>query len=321
LFRGTYTATLFKSLYEGLTRINLDGKVELALAKKIELSKCKTKYIIYLRSSKWANGKKLTASHFVEAWKLAIKPNTKCVQPYRFFPIKNAEKIFQGKLSIEKIGLFAPRKDKIVIYLEHLTPYFTQLLADPIYSPMYDFLDNNNYIFNGSFVIEKFQPGEELQLKKNISFWDVENVKLDGVKISFIRNISIVYELYKKGKLDFIGSPFSDFSVEIIEEVKNLNKKEVCAIHWLHVNTKHPKLSSKSIRKALSLAIDRDYIANEIILNANPNSLILPSKLSQLSTLKKIKKARELFKEGLLELGCKVEDFVITLSYSYLICF
>jgi oligopeptide transport system substrate-binding protein len=319
LCRDIYSMGLYKSLYEGLTRIKLDGKVELAIAKKIEISKCKTIYTIYLRQSKWANGEKLFAKHFIDAWKLAIKKNTRCVQPYRFFPIKNAEKIFTGKLPLDRLGISSPDNYKIIIHLEHPTPYFLQLLADPIFSPLFDTTEINENVFNGPFIVDEFNISEEINLKKNPLYWDFKNVKLNAIKISLIRDITTVYELYQKGKLDFIGSPYSGLSQEIINNANEIKSKKVCAPHWIYINTKNPILKSKKIRKALSLAVDRKYISKHILTDSVVNHTIIPQNISSLDSNFSIiskKKIRELFYEGLKEINLSINDFVITLSFS-----
>jgi oligopeptide transport system substrate-binding protein len=317
--RDTNSATLLKALFEGLTRVNLEGNVELALARKIKISKCKTKYTIFLHPSRWSNGEQVTSDHFVNAWKAAIIPETRCVRTIRFFPIKNAEKIFQGKLPLKELGIFAPQKDQIVIHLEHPAPYFLQLLAEPTFSPLFDTSSTYPKVFNGPFVLKKLIPNEKILLKKNPLYFDVKNIKLNNIEISLISNVRTAFKLFQKGKLDFIGNPFTDLPEEIIQNSKEIKTRKVCAPHWIHLNTNHPKLKSKNIRKALSLAVDREYIANHILANACPNSLIITKELSALNNspiLKPEEKIQKLFAKGLLEIDCKQKDYVLTLSYT-----
>jgi oligopeptide transport system substrate-binding protein len=317
--RDSETTTLAKALFEGLTRINLDGIVELGIAEKIELSKCKTKYTIYLRQSKWSNNETCKASHFINAWKAAILPNTRCLQPHHLFVIKNAEEIFQGKCSIDKLGVYSPRDDQIIIHLKHPVPYFLQLLADPIFSPLFDINEVNVSIFNGPFVIDNLLHGKEIHLKKNPLYWDASTVKLNRIEILQVTDENSAYKLYKKGKLDFIGSPFSDLTEEIILNEKKIKSSSSYASYWMYINTKNPKLSNKKIRKALSLAINRNYISKHILSNAIASSNIIPKGLSLIDhkePLVSIKQIQKLFFDGLNEICYLPDNFAITLSYA-----
>jgi oligopeptide transport system substrate-binding protein len=309
--------TLCKSLFEGLTRFNLNGDLELAIAKKIEISACRTKYTIHLRTSFWSNKEKLTAYHFVDAWKAAVSPQSKCTRSSRFFIIKNAEKIFKGELPIEELGIYAPNKFKIIVHLKHPIPYFTQLLADPVFAPLFDITSSIIDICNGPFIISNFQPSNKIQLKKNKLYWDAKIVKLDGIEISLVRDEMTAYKLFQEGKLDYIGSPFSDLPEDIMHKTKNLKKIKTYSPYWIHFNLNNPKLQSIKIRKALSLAVNKEQIANFILPNAAPNYKILPDELSSLETPFKStseKVIQELFLTGLKELNCKRKDYIIEIT-------
>jgi oligopeptide transport system substrate-binding protein len=317
MINDTNGFVLCKALLEGLTRISLSGKLELAIAKKITISECKTKYTIDLRSSFWSNKKKLTAYHFVNTWKAAIASNTKCARSTRFFIIKNAKKAFQGKLSIEDVGIYAPTKYQIVIHLEHPAPYFTKLLASPTFAPMFDSLEEKVTVFNGPFKLKSLQHGKEIKLVKNLLYWDAKNIKLKRVHIALIQDAMTAYKLFQKGKLDFIGSPFSDLPEDIMQKNKNLKEASTYAPYWINFNTKDPKLASKKIRKALSLVVNREHIANYILPNAKPTYTILPQGLSFLKIKKQqinFEEAGKLFNEGLKEINCTRENYSIDLS-------
>jgi oligopeptide transport system substrate-binding protein len=319
LIRDTESTTLVKALFEGLTRINLEGKVELALARKIEISKCKTQYKIYLRPSKWSNGEDVTSDHFIKAWKSAFSPDSRCLNSYHFFIIKNVEKVFKKKISMKKIGIYAPNKDQIIIHLEHPAPYFTQLLADPIFSPLYGLNEDDIKVFNGPFIIKDNHFNNNICLQKNPLYWDFKNVKLDLINISHITDPNTVYELFQKGKLDYVGSPFSDLPEEILQHLNNVKSVPACAIYWMYMNINNPKLCSKTIRKALNFAVDREYIAKYILSNAIPSYTILPEEISSFKKqdIKHSKKQLlELFQKGLKEIGYSQKDFVLTISYT-----
>src|SRR5438552_3350427 len=63
--RDLDSQNVIRMLFEGLTRIGKTGKVELALAKQVEISEDGLQYIFHLRKSKWCNGDPVTAFDFV----------------------------------------------------------------------------------------------------------------------------------------------------------------------------------------------------------------------------------------------------------------
>ncbi len=319
LSSDTNGSTLCKALYEGLTRINLEGKAELALAKKIELSPCKKKYTISLKPSTWSNGVPLKAKHFVNAWKTAMAKGSKCGRVSHFFPIKNAEKVFKGELPIEKVGVYSPADNFLVIELEHPVPYFLKLLSDPIFSPIFDFVKEKQTVFNGPFVIKNPKDNKQITLHKNLLYWDHKTVKIPGVHISLIRDPNTAYSLYEKGELDWIGSPFCDLPFEIVRNLDKIRLRKVCSLHWIYFNLKKTKFQSAKIRKALSYAIDRNYITKYIFENFTPNCSMIPQDLSLIKTIfspEILQDAKHLFSEGLKEIGIKRKNFEFILNYS-----
>lgn len=317
------TETVCKALYENLTRMNPQGEVELALAQNMEISSCKTKYTFTLRDSVWSNGQKLSSQHLAKAWQRALDPkHSKCTHPERFFIIQNAKKVYKGELAIEELGIYTPDDQTIVIYLEHPAPYFIQQLADPVYSPI--FSSNSNQeptVFNGPFVLGRYDFDEKVVLDINPLYWDAKNVKLEGVEISVIKDAPAYLELYEKKELDYVGAPFVSIPDELIPKGALFKFKQASAPFWVYCNTKNAKLSSFKIRKALSLAIDRNEIIKHVISRQNePLLSILPNKISccdlPSDNLDK-RQIIKLFEEGLEDVQIAKEDFRLTVNHCY----
>jgi oligopeptide transport system substrate-binding protein len=318
LLTDTNSLTICKALYECITRINLDGIPEFAAASDIKISSCKKRYLITLRPTRWSNGENVTADHFIRAWKKAILPDSKFLRPHLFYIVKNAEKISKSLLSIDSIGLKKQGNLEILIELEHPATYFLQLLANPIYSPLYDCNDENPQIFNGPFRLISSHKNHEVKLIKNNFYWDIENLKLNAISFVLIKDSSKILEMFHKEELDWIGSPFSNLLQDQQHRI-SFQVKEVPVPFWLHCNTKNPKLSSVKIRKALSLAIDRDKVCSEILPGQTPSWNLIPESLSLIEPFnekKNLNKAKDLFEKGLREINYKAHHFSLTLSYS-----
>lgn len=70
---------------EGVYRLADSGKkTELALAKKVDVSKDGKTYNVTLRDAKWSNGDPITAQDFVYSWRRTVDPKTKSQDAFYF---------------------------------------------------------------------------------------------------------------------------------------------------------------------------------------------------------------------------------------------
>jgi len=323
LSRDASSMTLCKALYEGLTRFNLKRNVELALAKKIEISPCKKIYTFTLRDSTWSNGEKVTSYHFENAWKKALDPvSGRCFQLRKLLIIKNAKKVSKGILPIDELKVYTLNDKTLVVELENPAPYFLQLLADPVYSPLFN---SDSYkepiIFNGPFIVKNYDPEKKLSLIPNNLYWDSNKIKLNEIKISFIKDEKTVFSLYEAGNFDWIGGPFSIIPNEVVEKISNIRSFHTASPFWVFFNSESQMLKSPKIRKALSYAIDRPDIVKGFALLQRELYSIIPSDISTLDEKfyienYTIENAKKLFMEGLNDLKIKKDDFTFTLSHS-----
>ena len=205
---------LGKWLFEGLTRLDPNGKYELAGAEDVEISPCRMKYTFKLRPNFYSNGDRVTAADYERSWKEALAPDSTCVKSYLFYFIKNAEKAKQGKVSVDEIGVKAIDDHTLFIELEHPTSCLFNLLSLCLFSPFK--MDKENVLFNGPYKVVERSKDSHLKLGKNPFFWDHSHIAIDEVHISMIQDGMTALALYQKGELDWIGDPFSYLSSDVV---------------------------------------------------------------------------------------------------------
>lgn len=311
--------TIYNALFEGLTRFNSEQKIELSLAKTLDVSPCKKIYTFTLRPSKWSNGTEVTSYDFLHAWKKALSPKSSCAR--FFFLIKNARKFYEGKVSFSDVGIQAPSNDQFIVELEHPMPHFLNLITDPLYSPIYRAeLDKEPTVFNGPFIVENFEMDKKLVLSPNPLYWDKKSVKLKKIEITLVKDINTAFSMYEKKQSDWIGEPFSPIPTEALQTISNI-KTEVCSSpFWIFFNLNHPKLQSANIRKALFNVINKKAVTKEVLIRQKELYTILPHEISNLSlssfiTNQNIEKGKALLDKGLKEIGMQKKDFEFTLKY------
>ena len=305
-----------KSLFEGLMRIERDGTPQPATAEHVEISPDKTRYTFTLRPTQWSNGKRVTAYDFEASLKKAIGPKSNCLRADLVYPIKNAKKAKKGEISIDKVGVKATNDNTLIVDLEHPTPYFLDLIANPQYFPVYDNQDVPT-IFNGPFVLDYWKQAREMKFVKNSIYWDSQNVQLDEIIFSIVKDPNTSLLMYEKGELDWMGSFLSPIPVDALADLstkQEVNTQEVSGIYWFYCNTEKFPLNSAKIRKALACAIDRKEITDQLLFCESPTRSVVPRNISLVSEEElypdgNIEMAKKLFEEGLQELNITKAEF------------
>lgn len=337
LERTLDASTYLRMLYEGLMRADVQGNVQPALAKSIALSKDLKTYTFTLTPSFWSNGDPLTAHDFVSSWKSLLSPAIPSPNAYQFYMIKGAKEVKEGKLPLDssEIGIKALDDHTLVVELEQPTPYFLQLLSCHFYFPIHKSLREQEkgenslkgLISNGPFTLDTFKPRNEFSLIKNPNYWDKSAVALDRITFEVLDE-NTALQLYHTGKLDWIGSPLSTLSQEVMGAMKVPKSRQItpqiapaAGTHWLRLNTLKAPFSSEKMRRAFALAINRKEIV-ELVTQGNqqPALAIVPASFG----LKQnyfadgdLSHAKQAFEEGLKELGMDVSNLPpISISYA-----
>lgn len=313
-----------KNLFEGLTRLDDQGIPQLAGAKSVEISPDKLRYTFTLRDNFWSDGTPVIASHYEQAWKLALSPLSNCSRADLLYMVKNATEAKKGDLPLDAVGVKALDDHHLLVELAYPSPYFLELAAQPVCAPLLETTGKEPTSFNGPFVLKSWKKGDQIELSRNPYFWNRSQVLLDGIEVFFVRDPATSYSLFEKGEIHWAGVPLCPLSTEQVIDLKKNRKllsHPVDRAFWVFLNTQHRSLSSPLIRQALNLAIDRQGITQHILIGGNPLSKPIPFALLPVSSSTPISqnlvKAKELFTQGLLELGMTLESFPpIQISYS-----
>ncbi|MFT8907699.1 MAG: peptide ABC transporter substrate-binding protein [Lentilactobacillus diolivorans] len=323
------TSSLADDLFEGLYRFTSNGSVKPALATKTNISDNGKTYIFNLRKkTKWSDGSTVTANNFVYGWRRLVNPKTASGSTYLFSPIKNYEPISKGKMSPKKLGIKAAGKYKLIVKLSAPTSYFKDLLAREAFGPINQNAvkrygksygtNSHKVAYNGPFIAEKWNgTNNSWTLVKNKNYWDKRHVKLDKINYQVTKSPSTSYSLFKSGKLDLIrlqGEQAKQFAKSKLSVTRYLANTM-----YIEFNVKKGPFVNQKLRKAFSLAINRQQLTNDVLDNgAVPSIGFVPLKTSSIpSTGKDFAKAsqvnntvnynpdlaKKLWRQGLKEIG------------------
>ncbi|RNB81305.1 peptide ABC transporter substrate-binding protein [Brevibacillus fluminis] len=319
--------------FDGLTRVSKDtGKPELSAAESYTVSDDKLTYTFKIREAEWSNGDPVTAHDFEFAWKRALDPKTASNYAAILFYIKNGEKFNRGEVGADQVGVKALDDKTLEVKLEKPTPYFLELTAITTYFPIDEKVASANpkwantpqtHVGNGPFKLDTWDQKKEIVFVKNDKYWDKEKVKLDKIDFSRVEDENTELSMFDQGDLDWAGAPLSTLPSDAVQSLRDTGKlvvQPVAGIYMYEFNTSQPPFNNANIRKALSYAIDRKLIIDNITQTSQPQALgFVPSTM----TLKPdgyfkdndVETAKKLLAEGMKELGIsKLPD--ITLSFN-----
>lgn len=328
---GDFTsASMVCLLYEGLTRCLPDGTQELAIAEKIDISKDKKTYLFHLRKTFWSDGKPVTAFDFEQSWKQSLNPSSFSISAYLFYPILNAEAACRGTKDVSEVGIRALDELTLEVRLTKPTSYFLSLTSYPSFFPAPQhclsqiespqFL--NHLTTNGPFLIEKIYSQSSIVLRKNPTFWNEASIGLEGINILILPNETIALEMFQQGELDWLGGHLAPLPPDAIPSLQGkLRFFPMAASTFCTFNVTKPPFSNIHLRKAFSLAIDREEITREILpTNQIPATRCIPPSLDGGRNRALFPPfdpylAKKHFDQGIKELGTPLSS--ITLYYRF----
>ena len=312
---------ILKDLYERLTIYDAAGKNVPGAAETWDLSDDGLTYTFKLRSdAKWSDGSPVTAEDFVFSFQRIEDPKTAAGYANILYPIKNAEKVNKGEMKPSELGIKAVDDKTVEITLERPTPFFLELLAHQTALPVSkasvekngaDFVKPGVMVSNGAFKLVSHVPNDNLVVEKNASYWDNGNVKLDKVVFYPIDDQAASVRRFEAKEMDLVYN----FSADQIDRLRGAYGDQVhvsptLATYYYAFDTRQEPYSDVRVRRALSMAVDRDFLAKEIYSGSQipAYSMVPPgienygdpakADFADLSQLDREDKAVELMKEA-----------------------
>ncbi len=253
-----------------------------ATAESVDVSNDGKVYTFKIRpTAKWSDGVPVKAQDFEYAWKRGLDPATACEYAYQFFYIKNGEAFNTGKAKIEDVGVKALDDSTLEVTLESPTAYFLSLTAQAVMFPVRkDIVEKDpagwatkaeTYVGNGPFKMTEMNPKDSLKFVKNPNYWDVANVKLEELVMTEIVDSNTFLNSFKKGEIDLFDTPPLSEVPTLLADGTAKTHPYLGAYYYV-INVKGTNQSPEvakfignaKVRKALSLAIDRETITNEV---------------------------------------------------------
>lgn len=260
--------------FECLLTIAEDGSIAPGQAETWEVSEDGLTWTFKLREGlKWSDGSDLTANDFVYSWKRVCDPLT--AAPYAetvLSMVEGYDKAIEGDL--DALQVVAEDDQTLVVTLSNPCPYFDSLAAFATLSPVQQATVEANgdswavnaetYISNGSFYVSEWVPGSYILMSKNPYYWNADAIKLDGIKFNLIEDPNASYSAYQTGEVLFIKDVPTE-EIPSLEGNPEFYVDPIIGTYYINLNLDREPFNNAMVRKALSLAIDREYVAGTIM--------------------------------------------------------
>jgi oligopeptide transport system substrate-binding protein len=281
---------VLRDLYEGLVSEAADGSLIPGVAHRWDVSGDGLQYTFHLRDdAAWSDGSPVVADDFVTSMRRALAPDSRSAYAFLLYPILNARAVAGGEKPATALGVKALDSRTLQIELRSPASYFPGILAMPISFPLFrgeafdtqQFSDPESFVGNGPYVLKERQIGLRIRLEKNPRFRKAGSVRVPIVDYLPIEDPDTEYRMYRAGDLDITAT----IPPGQIANIRNTRPDEVrispsLALYYIALDLSELPMSDASLRRALSMAIDRDVLVELIGRGEQPAYGVVPEGVS-----------------------------------------
>ena len=269
------------TIFEPLLLINENNEVVGGQAESWEASEDGLTWTFTMRDGlKWSDGTDLTAKDFEYSFKRMANPDT--AAPYAETCLGMIDGFDAAQAGdTDALNVKASDDGKtLTIVLSYPCSYFDKMAAFAAMSPVQQATVEANgdswctsadtFVSNGPYMITDWTPSERIVLTKNPNYvggWDSSKIVSDSITLLLLEDSSASFAAYNSGEAVLIKDVPTD-------EIPSLTKAEdggdfyvdtILGTYYVSLNLQRDAFKDAKVRKALSLAIDRDYVANTIM--------------------------------------------------------
>ena len=272
---------VIRDLFEGLLNQDANGSLVPGVATHYAASDGNTTYSFTLRrDARWSNGDPVTAHDFVYAWRRAVDPAT--ASPYGWYleltQMANAKEILAGKKPPASLGVSAADDRTLVVKLNRPLPYFPAMTAYATLFPVHratieahgkQWTAPGNMVSNGAYMLKEVVLNEFHSRVKNPIYWGADKVIVEKVTGLVINDVNQALTRYRAGELDHLEplppGQYPRLKKELPDEARSVPR--LCSYYYAinHTESANAALRDVRVRRALSMAIDREVIVDRLL--------------------------------------------------------
>ena len=275
LITGTWEDRIVSDALVGLVQDDAAGEPIPGMAARWETSADGLVWTFYLRDAVWSDGVPVTAQDFVFSLRRILSPELASEYASLLYVIKNAQAVNEGRLAPVALGVRALSPRVLEIRLEHPAPYLPQLAKHQTMYPVPRHVVEKwgaawsrpeHWVGNGPYVISAWRLGDYVKAVKNPRFWDARKVCVDQVYYYPTNDAISAERRVRRGELD-LNTDIQSNRIALLRKQMPayVRTHTYLGVSYLAFNTKVAALRDRRVRIALSMAIDRDFVARKLL--------------------------------------------------------
>jgi oligopeptide transport system substrate-binding protein len=279
---------ILSNLFEGLTTADpKDLSPRPGMAASWTVSKDGLIYTFKLRDVRWTDGKPVTAHDFIYAWERVLNPKTGAKYAQQLFHLKNGEDYNKARITdFSQVGVKALDDYTLQVILRCPTAYFLDLTSFYTLYPVprwaieshgVDWVKPGKIVSNGAFRLVSWVPQKELVLERNPQHWDAGNIKLQKVVFLPTDEVNTAYKQFLAGDSDWVPQvPTSQ--IDAARNRPDFYVMPYLGTYYFRFNVMKPPVNDVRVRKALSMAVDRESLTKYVTKSGEiPSSTFVPA--------------------------------------------
>jgi oligopeptide transport system substrate-binding protein len=272
---STGAGYIIGDVFEGLTALDHHGKVVPGAAESWAQTDPVT-WVFKLRAgARWSNGQPVVAEDFVYGWRRFVDPKmaSPIASTYAAYLLNGAE-VLAGKKPLAALGVRAVDARTLEVRTPGPEPFLPMVLAESLFSPApkavvekfgKDWTRPGNMVGNGAYVLKDWQVNSKVVVEKSPSYWDAANVALTRVTYLAVDDNNADLKLYQSGEDDMmLQMPPGSFAALKAQYPREAHNTPILGLRFYALNNRDPLLKDVRVRKALSMVIDRDVLAQKV---------------------------------------------------------
>jgi len=291
LITGVPEGRIAMALFEGLTVNDAETAMPVpGLAERWEISKDLRTYTFHLRDTTWSDGTPITAQDVVDAWLRVLAPDTASGYAYLLTEsIVGADAYNKGKGSASAVAIRALDRRTFQVTFVGPLPYALAMLTHSAFVVTPTFAVRKfgpgqwtrpaHFVGNGPYVLKAWKPQNKVVVVRNPRYWDARHVGLDSITFLAIEDSNVAYDKYLAGEVDYL--PSDSVPTARIDEIRlrrDFHRTPGSTVSYFAFNLARDPFRDARVRKALSMAIDRRQLAEEVLKTGDvPTAGLVPS--------------------------------------------
>jgi oligopeptide transport system substrate-binding protein len=264
-----------RDLFEGLTANDSAGNIVPGVAESWKLVNPTTWVFKLRQNAKWSNGDPVVAQDFVYGIRRFLDPKTASTYATTFGVfLQNGLLVAQGKKPTSELGVKAVDKFTLEVKTAGPVPFLPSLMSNNNLGAIHektvqkfgkDWVKPGNMVSNGAYVLKEWSVNSKVVIEKNPQYWDAANVQLQRVTYLPIEDENAETKLFETGQIEWTNQlppgTFEKFKAQYPKDIRN---QPIIGLRYYSYQTQNPAFKDVRVRKAMSMVIDRDILAQKV---------------------------------------------------------